>query len=53
MLGMHVLYGGSVLRDWHQLSGPKKVLRQKALRLVTWAPGRDGPWRKGPSIQRK
>lgn len=36
---MHVLYGGSVLRDWQQLSGPKKVLRQKppeTCGLGTW-----------------
>lgn len=50
---MHVLKGGSVLRDWHQLSGPKKVLRQSPLRLVAWAPGRNCSWLKGPRVQRK
>lgn len=50
---MHVLEGGSVLRDWHQLSGPKKVLRQSPLRLVSRAPGRNCSWLKGLCVQRK
>lgn len=39
MAGHACALGGSVLRDWHQLSGLK--VSDKSLRLVAWAPGKD------------
>lgn len=32
---------------------PRRSSDKSPLRLVAWAPGRDCPWLKGPSVQRK